>query len=287
MGDVEQKKTKDLGERVLKKNLNHTSRFWGCDEKFRLMIRKGVYLYEYMDSWKKFEESSLPPKDAFYSRLNMKGISDQDYEHAQQVWNRITPGHKNITLEDYHDVYYKIDVLLLADVFEAFRNTGLKHYKLDPAHFYTAPSLAWQALLKAAAEYCEHEKMRKDCELCSDEFRLELRTDIDMLLMLGKGVQAEITQTVKRYVKANNKYMKDLHNPDEESIYLQYLDSNNLYGWAMIQKLLTHSFLWREAEDFTPEKKDELVKKEKKGYLLEVDVEYQKICTKITTSCHF
>ena len=129
--------------------------------------------------------------------------------------------------------------------------------------------------------------MRKDCELCSDEFRLELRTDIDMLLMLGKGVQAEITQTVKRYVKANNKYMKDLHNPDEESIYLQYLDSNNLYGWAMIQKLLTHSFLWREAEDFTPEKKDELVKKEKKGYLLEVDVEYQKICTKITTSCHF
>ena len=83
------KKTKGLDEEVLKKNFNHTSRFWGYDEKFRLMIRKGVYPYEYVDSWKKFEETSLPPKDAFYSRLNMKGISDQDCEHAQQVWKAI------------------------------------------------------------------------------------------------------------------------------------------------------------------------------------------------------
>ena len=72
---------------MLKKNFNHTSRFWGCYEKFRLMIRKGVYPYEYMDGWKKFEETTLPPKYAFYSTLSMKGISDQDYEHAQQVCN--------------------------------------------------------------------------------------------------------------------------------------------------------------------------------------------------------
>ena len=79
------KKTKDLGEGVLKKNFNHTSRFWGCDEKFCLMIGKGIYPYEYMDGWKKFERTSLPTKNAFYSRLNMKGISDQDHEHVQQV----------------------------------------------------------------------------------------------------------------------------------------------------------------------------------------------------------
>ena len=79
------KTTKDLGEGALKNNFNHTSRLWRCDEKFRLMIRKSVYPYEYMDIWETFEETSLPPKDAFYSRLNMKGISDQDYEHAQQV----------------------------------------------------------------------------------------------------------------------------------------------------------------------------------------------------------
>ena len=79
------KKAKDLGEEVLKRNFKHTGRFWECDEKFRLMIRKGVYPYKYMDSWKKFEETSLPPKDVLYSRLNTKGINDQGYEHAQQV----------------------------------------------------------------------------------------------------------------------------------------------------------------------------------------------------------
>ena len=125
------------------------------------MGRKGVYPYQYMDDWKKLKKTSLPPKNAFYSRLNiinMKGISDHDYEHAQQVWNRITAEHENITLQDCHDRYLAADVLLLADVFETFRNTCLKHYKLDPVHFYTAPGLAWQALLKTAVEYCEHEK---------------------------------------------------------------------------------------------------------------------------------
>ena len=96
---------------------------------------------------------------------------------------------------------------------------------MDPAHFYTARGLAWQALLKTAAEYCEYEKRRKECELCPNEFRLELLTDIDMLLMVEKVIRGGITQAAKRYAKANNKYMKDLYNPDEKSIYLQYLDA--------------------------------------------------------------
>ena len=114
------------------------------------MIRKGIYSYEYMDNWEKFEEPSLPPKDAFFSRL-MKGISDQDYEHAQQVWNTM----EKKALGCYHDTYLKTDVLLLADVFETFRNTCLKNYRLDPTDFYTTPGLAWQALLKTAVEHCE------------------------------------------------------------------------------------------------------------------------------------
>ena len=97
------KKTKDLDKGALKKNFNHTSRFSECDEKFCLMIRKGVYPYEYMDGWKKFEETSLPPKDAFYSRLNVKGISDQDYEHAQQVWNTM----EKKALGGCHNTYLK------------------------------------------------------------------------------------------------------------------------------------------------------------------------------------
>ena len=119
--------TKESDEGVLKKNFNHTSRLLGYDKKFRLMIRQGVYPYQYMDGWKKFEETSLPPKDAFYSRLNMECISDQDYEHAQQLWNTI----EKKTLGYYHDTCLKTDVMLLADVLETFRNTCLKNYKLD------------------------------------------------------------------------------------------------------------------------------------------------------------
>jgi len=132
------------------------------------MRRKGVYPYEYVDSWEKFEETKLPPKEAFYSKLAMKGISDADYEHAQKVWN----GMEEKTLGEYHDIYLKTEVLLLADVFETFRETCLEHYKLDPAHFYTAPGLAWKAALKHTV------------------VNLELLRDIDMLLMFEQQVHA-------------------------------------------------------------------------------------------------
>ena len=96
------------------------------------------------------------------------------------------------TLGCYHHTCLKTDVLLLVDVFETFQDKCLKHYRLDPAHFYTVQGLAWQALLKTAAEYCEHEKRRKGCELCPDEFRLQLFTDLDMLLMVEKGIRGGI-----------------------------------------------------------------------------------------------
>ena len=224
------------------------------EEVFKLMRRKGVYPYEYMDSWEKFNETELPSKEAFYSRLSMQGISDKDYEHAQKVWDSM----KEKTLGEYHDVYLKTDVLLLADVFETFRETCLKHYGLDPAHFYTAPGLAWKAALKET------------------NVNLELLVDIDMMLMFEKGIRGGITQAVKRYAKANNKYMPD-YNQDEISKFLQYLDANNLYGWAMVQKLPTHGFRWiKQVEKFTPEFINKLVKKDRKGYILEVDIDYPK-----------
>ena len=220
------------------------------DEQFRLLLRKGVYPYEYISSWDRFKETRLPSKEAFYSSLNMRGISKYDYKHAQIVWKQFNV--KN--LGEYHDLYLKTDVLLLSNVFETFRNNCLEYYKLDPAHFYTLPGLAWQACLKETG------------------VRLELLTDPDMLLMFERGVRGSITQAAHRYAEANNKYMGKKHNPKENSSFLQYLDANNLYGWAMCQPLPTGGFMWVIPSHFTPDKIDSYANCNK-GYLLEVDVE--------------
>ena len=179
-------------------------------ENVNLLTRKGVYPYDYVSSLEKLSETQLPPKEEFYSKLNDEDISDDDYQHAINVWNTF----KCKTIRDYHDLYLKSDVLLLADVFENFRKTCLKHYNLDPAHYYTSPGLAWDACLKETGQ------------------ELQLLHDYDMLMMFEKGIRGGISHISKRYAEANNKYMKD-YRPDVESTYIQYLDANNLYGWAM------------------------------------------------------
>ena len=179
----------------------------------------------------------------------MSEISVKDYQHVQRVWEKF--GIHN--LGDYHDLYLRTDVVLLANVFEAFRDTCLKHYSLDPAHFYMALGLAWKAFLKKTG------------------VRLELLTDPDMLLMFERGIRGGITQAVYRYTSANNKYMGDLYNPNKESSYLQYLDANNLYGWAMLQPLPTSKFNWVYIK---PSQVSTLATIKIKGYLLEVDVRY-------------
>ena len=152
----------------------------------------------------------------------MSSIREEDYQHAQRVWKEF--GIHN--LGDYHGLYLRTDVVLLANVFEAFRDTCLKHYKLDPAHFYTSPGLAWKACLKHTG------------------IRLELLTNPDMLLMFEWGIRGGITQAVHKYAAANNPHMGDKFNPNEDTTYLQYLDANNLYGWAMSQPLPTGGFKW-------------------------------------------
>ena len=222
-----------------------------------LLTRKGVYPYDYVSSLDKLSETQLPPKEEFYSKLNDEDKSDEDYQHAINVWN--TLGCK--TIRDYHNLYLKSDVLLLADVFENFRKTCLKHYKLDPAHYYTSPSLAWDACLKTTGQH------------------LQLLSDYDMLMMFEQGIRGGITHISKRYAEANNKYMKN-YNPEKESTFIQYLDANNLYGWAMSQNLPTHGFKWMK--NITVEKVDEILDKAnhsmsnlgRKGYIFEVDLEY-------------
>ena len=227
-------------------------------ENVDLLTRRGVYPYDYVSSMEKLSETQLPPKEEFYSKLNDEGISDDDYKHSINVWNTF----KCKTIRDYHDLYLKSDVLLLSDVFENFSKTCLKHYNLDPAHYYTSPGLAWDACLKETG----HE--------------LQLLHDYDMLMMFERGIRGGISHISKRHAKANNKYMVD-YNPDEPSTYIQYLDANKLYRRAMSQSLPTHGFKWMR--DLTKETVMDILEKANhsmlnprkgKGYIFEVDLEY-------------
>ena len=135
-----------------------------------------------MDSWERFDETSLPYKEAFYSELNLADITDKDYGNARKVWKVLRI--KN--LREYHDLYVQSDTNLLEDVFENFRDKCIEIYELDPAHFLSAPGLAQQACLKKT------------------KVNLELLTDIDMLLMIEKGIRGGICQAIHRHPKVNN-----------------------------------------------------------------------------------
>ena len=199
-----------------------------------------------MDTLEKLKETKLPSKETFYSRLNGVGISDEDYGHAREVWKTFEM--KN--LKDYHNLYNQVDVLLLADVFENFSNICIKNYKLDPVHYYTALGLAWDAALKVT------------------DVKLELLSDIDILLMVEKGIRGGVSMISNRYGKANNEYMGDSFDDKEPSKYITYLDANNLYGWAMSKPLPTHSFKWMKVS--------ELETWEFHSCILEVNLEYPK-----------
>ena len=205
-----------------------------------------------MDNWERFDETSLPNKELFYSSLNMENIDDIDYRHGYNVFKKF----KLKTLGEYHDLYVQSDTLLLPDVFENFRNMCIKVYELDPAHFLSLPGLAWQACLKKT------------------NVKLGLLTDYDMLLMVEEGIRGGICHSIHRYAKANNKYMKN-YNKNEESLYIQYLDANNICGWAMSQKLHVNDFKWinNASKQCNIKSYDE---DSDKGYIFEVDVNYTK-----------
>ena len=213
------------------------------------MTRKGVYPYEFMDGFEKFEKRQLPKQTSFFSRLMQEKVSDEDFAHAQKVWEEF--GCKN--MGDFHDLYLLSDVLLLADVMESFRKLCEKHYELDPAHFFTTPGLAWDAMLKMT------------------DVKLELLGDVDQLLMIEKGIRGGNSNVFKRFAKANNKFMKNF-DPAKKSKFLVYLDANNLYGWAMSQPLPVGDFAWMSKEEL--QNWEKFVLEEGKGCILEVDLEY-------------
>ena len=228
-----------------------TARYEPNQQRRELLLRKGVYPYEYMDSWERFTDTQLPPKTSFYIKLTGNHISDEDYTHAQNVWK--TFGCQN--MGDYCDLYCRTDVLLLADVFEAFRKTCMGQYSLDPAHYYTSPGLSWDALLKKTG------------------VEIKLLTDYDQHLFIEKGMRGGISMVSKRYARANNPLIEG-YDSSKPNTHILYLDANNLYGWAMSQPLPTGGFQWvgdcdRLAETITEHPADS-----HEGYILEVNLEY-------------
>ena len=212
-------------------------------EQFKLLQRKGVFPYDHFDSIERLNETALPSIEAFNNKLNNSKISAADYQHVQKVWETFEMG----SMREYHDLYMKSDVLLLADVFETFRNVCIKSYKLDPCWYHTAPGLSWDALLKMTG------------------IELELVSDVDQHQMIEKGTRGGISTITHRYAKANNKYMES-YDKTKKSTYIVYLDANNLYGWAMSQKMPTGDLKWMSESELNNWKEHPCI--------LEVDLEY-------------
>ena len=188
--------------------------------KFNKVIRKGVFPYEWLTHVAHLDQTCLPHKDQFYSRLNSEGITDADYIHAEDVWKTFEMS----TMREYHDLYLKTDVLLLADVFENFRDMALEHFKVDPCHYVTAPGMFYDALLKTS------------------DVELELVSDSEMYDFVERAKRGGVSSIMKRYAAVNNKHMGDAFDPSKSSSYIFYPDANSLYCWPMLQPLPVGGF---------------------------------------------
>ena len=246
------------------------------NDNISLLKQKGFYPYEYINSIERLKEKQLPPIDKFYSTLTQKTTTDEEYEHAQKVWKVF----ECESFLDYHNLYLKTDVLILADVFEQFRDFFLKHHQIDPCYCHSAPGLTWQ------------------CGLKYTRVQLELLTNYEMLLMIENGIRGGFSGVLgPRHVKAFNKYTPNYNGNgnrvlDENEMkeclealkngknlndyltekYLLYLDANNLYGWSMSQKLPTKDFKWESDPDYY------LHIPKGRGCIIECDLEYPNNC---------
>ncbi|KAF4526717.1 hypothetical protein B566_EDAN015687 [Ephemera danica] len=247
-----------LAKNLPAEKMKHLKEMFPNQEERKLMSRKGVFCYDYIDSISKLDETALPPKAAFHNSLNDEEISDDDYQHAQNVWRVF----KCKSLRDYLAIYLKADVALLTDVFEEFRAVCIKAYELDQCWYFTAPSLAWDAALKYT------------------KVKLDLVQDLEIIEMVERGIRGGVAQCTKRYAEARNKYTKEQPQPGIETNFIAYLDANNLYGWAMCHPLPTGNFTLTKYDSridhFELKNLMKIGKEDPRGWILEVDADYPK-----------
>uniref|UniRef100_A0A1B6I4V7 DNA-directed DNA polymerase n=1 Tax=Homalodisca liturata TaxID=320908 RepID=A0A1B6I4V7_9HEMI len=242
-----------LANNLPKERFYHTKLFFNNENDLPFVTRKGVYPYEYTDSWEKLEETQLPAKECFFNKMSEEHISNEEFDHAKKVWSRFNCQ----TLGDYSDFYLKTDVLLLADIFENFRIICLNNYELDPANYLTLPSLTFDAMQKFT------------------EVELELLNNYDMYMFIEKGIRGGITSCIKRHAIANNKDLNDtLFDCNKPSNYLTYIDANNLYGWAMIKPMPKDGFRWLTNKEIKRFNVQSITNDSPIGYIIECNIGY-------------
>ncbi|XP_074604049.1 uncharacterized protein LOC141857450 [Brevipalpus obovatus] len=219
-------------------------------EDISLLMQKGTFPYEFIDDFNRFEVTVFPSEDKFYSKLKKQAVDTEKYENTKNIW--LYHGCRNIG--DLHDIYLKMDVCLLAAVFEQFREMSLEEFGLDPSHFFSSPGLTWAAAMK----YTKAE--------------IELLKDIDMILMVEKGIRGGVSSAVTHHATANQEYLPGF-SPYVESSFIIYLDVNNLYGHALKQPMPFSEFEWVEEKNFDKVFEEILGKAHTSlGYILEVDL---------------
>ena len=230
----------------LRAQFPETSAHYTDDEKFKMMIRKGVFPYSWFNKAKKLERTKLIPKDKFYNELKEEHITDEQYQFYKDVCEKF----EIKTFQQYYDLYLTTDVLLLTDICAWYKQESLKTYGLDPFWFVTSPSMAWNAMLKISG------------------VELELLTDVDMHNFFKKGLRGGLAYIGNKYAKANNPQIPE-YDAKKPTTYIKYFDLNNLYGYCMMDSLPVGEFEWvTEIDSIRPETTAEY------GYTFEVDIEY-------------
>lgn len=241
-----------LVQDVKPEDMKHLNLLFPDDSKRALVGRKGIYPYSYFDSYEKFSETTLPPPSAFRNDLSGQDISDDDYQHAQNVFKCFNMS----TLLDYHDLYLLVDTIQLCDVMECFRSTTMQHMKLDVVHYFTTPGYTWSAALLYTKQ------------------RLELISDVSLYQMFEKGLRGGVATVNHRHVEANNHYIPDTYDETKPSEYLMYFDANNLYAAGLSSALPVGGFRFLKRFEIEALDITQIDDNGETGYLFEVDLEY-------------
>lgn len=256
---------------------------------YNQLLEKGSFPYEFFTSVEQLKLPHLPPKEAYNlhsgklegsDEWKMKTISEEDYEKEKIKWKLFNMK----SFRDVHDLYLKLDIVLLADILENRRLQMLKDYNQDFTWFVSLPGFAWESLLKNRFETGKvfengiKETKRIELELFSNQ-------NANMYMFIDKAIRGGICMTAHRYAKANNKYLSD-YDAKQPSSYILYNDATQLYSWAMSKSLPYDQFEWA-TEDFSEEKMslEKRVKwlegydieekhPEETGFIFEVDLEY-------------